>query len=151
MRRRSWVLAAAILGSTLAFIDNSVVNVALPAIEGSLHTSLAAMQWVVNAYTLCMSALLLLGGAAADQFGRRLMFIVGVGIFAAASIGCGLASNVQMLVVMRAAQGIGAALLIPCALALIGAAFDEQSRGAAIGMWAGASAIAAGAAPLLGG
>jgi EmrB/QacA subfamily drug resistance transporter len=151
VRRRSWVLAAAILGSTLAFIDNSVVNVALPAIEGSLHTSLAAMQWVVNAYTLCMSALLLLGGAAADQFGRRLMFIVGVGIFAAASIGCGLASNVQMLVVMRAAQGIGAALLIPCALALIGAAFDEQSRGAAVGMWAGASAIAAGAAPLLGG
>jgi EmrB/QacA subfamily drug resistance transporter len=145
------VLAAAVLGSTLAFIDKSVVNVALPAIEGNLRTSLVAMQWVVNAYTLCMSALLLLGGAAADQFGRRLMFIVGVGVFAAASIGCGVASNVQMLVAMRAAQGIGAALLIPCALALIGAAFDEQARGAAIGIWAGASAIAAGVAPLLGG
>ena len=98
-----------------------------------------------------MSALLLLGGAAADQFGRRLMFIAGVSVFAAASIGCGLASNVQVLIAMRAAQGTGAALLIPCALALIGAAFDEQARGAAIGIWAGAAAIAAGAAPLLGG
>lgn len=151
IRRRSWVLAAAVLGSTLAFVDRSVVNVALPAIEGNLRASLAAMQWVVNAYTLCMSALLLLGGAAADQFGRRLMFIVGVGVFGAASIGCGLASNVQMLVAMRVAQGVGAALLIPCSLALIGAAFDEQGRGAAIGIWAGASAIAAGVAPLLGG
>jgi EmrB/QacA subfamily drug resistance transporter len=148
---RSWVLAAAVLGSTLAFIDKSVVNVALPAIEGNLRTSLTAMQWVINAYTLCMSALLLLGGAAADQFGRRLMFIVGVSIFAAASVGCGLASNVQILIAMRAAQGIGAALLVPCSLALIGAAFDEQSRGAAIGIWAGASAIAAGVAPILGG
>src|SRR6185437_15152814 len=116
-----------------------------------LRTSLVAMQWVVNAYTLCMAALLLLGGAAADQFGRRLMFIIGVSVFAAASIGCGLASNVEMLIAMRAAQGTGAALLIPCALALIGAAFDEQARGAAIGIWAGASAIAAGVAPLLGG
>lgn len=151
IRRRSWVLAAAVLGSTLAFVDRSVVNVALPAIEGNLRASLAAMQWVVNAYTLCMSALLLLGGAAADQFGRRLMFIVGVGVFGAASIGCGLASNVQVLVAMRVAQGVGAALLIPCSLALIGAAFDEQGRGAAIGIWAGASAIAAGVAPLLGG
>lgn len=151
IRQRSWVLAAAVLGSTLAFVDKSVVNVALPAMEGSLHTSLVAMQWVVNAYTLCMSALLLLGGAAADQFGRRLMFIVGVSVFAAASIGCGLASDAEMLIAMRAAQGVGAALLIPCALALIGAAFDEQARGAAIGIWAGASAIAAGVAPLLGG
>lgn len=151
VRQRSWVLAAAVLGSTLAFVDRSVVNVALPAMEGNLHTSLVAMQWVVNAYTLCMSALLLLGGAAADQFGRRVMFVVGVSVFAVASMGCGLAPNVQVLIAMRAAQGVGAALLIPCALALIGAAFDERSRGAAIGIWAGASAIAAGVAPLLGG
>lgn len=151
VRQRSWVLAAAVLGSTLAFVDKSVVNVALPAMEGNLRTSLVAMQWVVNAYTLCLSALLLLGGAAADQFGRRLMFIVGVSVFAAASIGCGLTPNAEVLIAMRAAQGVGAALLIPCALALIGAAFDEQSRGAAIGIWAGASAIAAGVAPLLGG
>ena len=139
------------LGSTLAFIDESVVNVALPGIESNLRTSLAAMQWVVNAYTLCMSALLLFGGAAADQFGRRLMFIVGVCIFAAASLGCGFAPNAEILVVTRAVQGVGAALLVPCSLALIGAAFDEQDRGAAIGIWAGASAVAAGLAPLLGG
>jgi EmrB/QacA subfamily drug resistance transporter len=144
-------LAVAVLGSTLAFVDESVVNVALPAIESSLRTSLEAMQWVVNAYTLCMSALLLFGGAAADQFGRRLVFVIGVSVFAAASIGCGLAPNVQMLMALRAVQGTGAALLIPCALALIGAAFDEHDRGGAIGIWAGASAIAAGAAPLLGG
>lgn len=151
VRRRSWVLAAAVLGSTLAFVDKSVVNVALPAIEGSLRTSLIAMQWVVNGYTLCMSALLLLGGAAADQFGRRLMFIVGVSVFAVASIGCGIAPNVEILIVARAVQGIGAALLIPCSLALIGAAFAAEDRGVAIGIWAGASAIAAGVAPLLGG
>lgn len=151
VRQRSWVLAAAVLGSTLAFVDQSVVNVALPAIEGNLRTSLVAMQWVVNGYTLCMSALLLLGGAAADQFGRRRMFVVGVSIFAAASIGCGSAPNVETLIVARAVQGTGAALLIPCSLALIGAAFDEGDRGVAIGIWAGASAIAAGVAPLLGG
>jgi EmrB/QacA subfamily drug resistance transporter len=145
------VLAAAVLGSTLAFIDESVVNVALPRIETDLHTTLAAMQWVINAYTLCMSALLLLGGAAADQFGRRLIFVVGVTLFAAASLGCGLASDAGTLIATRALQGAGAALLVPCSLALIGAAFDEQERGAAIGIWSGASAISAGAAPLLGG
>ena len=150
-RRRSWVLAAAVLGSTLAFVDESVVNVALPGIESSLRTSLVAMQWVVNAYTLCMSALLLLGGAAADQFGRRRMFIVGVSLFAVASLGCGFAANAQVLIATRAVQGAGAALLVPCSLALIGAAFTEQDRGAAIGIWAAASAIAAGLAPLLGG
>ena len=151
IRRRTWVLTAAVLGSTLAFVDKSVVNVALPAMEGNLRTSLVAMQWVVNAYTLCMSALLLLGGAAADQFGRRLIFIIGVSVFAAASVACGLAPSVQFLIAARAIQGIGAALLIPCSLALIGAAYEERDRGAAIGIWAGASAVAAGVAPLLGG
>jgi EmrB/QacA subfamily drug resistance transporter len=149
--RKSWVLAAAVLGSTLAFVDESVVNVALPKIESDLHTTLAAMQWVINAYTLCMSALLLIGGATADQFGRRRIFLIGVSIFAVASIACGAASDVQVLIGARAVQGAGAALLVPCSLALIGAAFDEQERGAAIGVWSGASAIAAGAAPLLGG
>jgi len=149
--RKSWVLAAAVLGSTMAFIDESVVNVALPRIEGDLETTLSAMQWVINAYTLCMSALLLVGGAAADQFGRRRIFLSGVTVFALASVGCGLAMNVAVLVGARAAQGIGAALLVPCSLALIGASFDEKERGAAIGVWSGASAIAAGAAPLLGG
>ena len=149
--RRRWVLTAAVLGSTLAFVDESVVNVALPRIEADLNTTLAAMQWVINAYTLCMSALLLVGGATADQFGRRRLFVVGVSVFAAASLLCGLAPNVAVLIGARAAQGVGAALLIPCSLALIGAAFDKQERGAAIGVWSGASAIAAGAAPLLGG
>jgi EmrB/QacA subfamily drug resistance transporter len=149
--RKSWVLVAAVLGSTLAFVDESVVNVALPKIESDLHTTLAAMQWVVNAYTLCMSALLLVGGAAADQFGRRRTYLLGVSLFALASIGCALAPSVPVLIGARVTQGVGAALLIPCALALIGAAFDERERGAAIGIWSGAAAIAGGVAPLLGG
>jgi EmrB/QacA subfamily drug resistance transporter len=148
---KRWVLTAAVLGSTLAFVDESVVNVALPTIESELHTTLAAMQWVINAYTLCMSALLLIGGAAADQFGRRRMFLIGVSLFAAASLASGLAPDVGVLIGARTVQGVGAALLVPCSLALIGAAFDEKERGAAIGIWSGASAIAAGAAPLLGG
>ena len=151
LAQQRWVLVAAVLGSTLAFVDESVVNVALPTIESELHTTLAAMQWVVNAYTLCMSALLLIGGATADQFGRRRVFLIGVTVFTAASIGCGLAADVQLLIAARALEGVGAALLVPCALALIGAAYDEKERGAAIGIWSGASAIAAGAAPLLGG
>jgi EmrB/QacA subfamily drug resistance transporter len=109
------------------------------------------MTWVINAYTLCMSALLLIGGAAADQVGRRRIFIVGISIFAIASIGCGLAPTVEVLILARAIQGVGAALLIPCSLAIIGAAFAEKERGAAIGIWSGASAIAAGGGPLLGG
>src|SRR6516165_12086260 len=149
--RRPWVLVAAVLGSTMAFVDESVVNVALPRMESDLHTTLAAMQWVVNAYTLCMSALLLVGGAAGDQFGRRRVFVIGVLVFAAASLVCGLAPNVQALIGARAVQGVGAALLVPCSLALIGASYDEKERGAAIGIWSGASAIAAGVAPLLGG
>jgi EmrB/QacA subfamily drug resistance transporter len=148
---RGWVLAAAVTGSTLASVDESVVNVALPRIEGDLHATLAAMQWVINAYTLSMSALLLVGGAAADRFGRRLMFVAGVSGFAAASVVCGFAPGISVLIGARAIQGVGAAILIPCSLALIGAAYDEKERGAAIGIWAGASAISAGAAPLLGG
>jgi EmrB/QacA subfamily drug resistance transporter len=151
MRPKSWVLTAAVLGSTLAFVDRSVVNVALPRIESELSASLAAMQWVINAYTLSMTALLLLGGAAADQFGRRRVFVIGVATFTAASLLCGCAPNAAVLIVARTLQGVGAALLVPCSLALIGAAYGEHERGAAIGIWSGASALAAGAAPLLGG
>jgi EmrB/QacA subfamily drug resistance transporter len=150
-REKAWVLAAAVLGSTMAFVDESVVNVALPRIETDLGTTLPAMQWVINAYTLCMSALLLIGGAAADQIGRRAIFMTGVGIFTIASVICGVAPRIEVLIAARAVQGVGAALLIPCSLALIGAAFDEKERGAAIGIWSGASAIAAGVGPLLGG
>src|SRR5579862_9822412 len=151
MPRKTWVLVAAVLGSTMAFVDESVVNVALPRIENDLHASLAAMQWVVNAYTLFMSALLLTGGATADRFGRRLIFLIGTAVFAVASIGCGLAPTIHVLLIARALQGAGAALLVPCSLALIAAAYDDKERGAAIGVWSGASAIAAGAAPLIGG
>ena len=150
-RDKSWVLAAAVLGSTMAFVDESVVNVALPTIEADLGTTLAAMQWVINAYTLCMSALLLIGGAAADRFGRRVVFLIGIVSFTLASIACGCAPDIGSLIAARAIQGVAAALLIPCSLAIIGAAFDEQERGAAIGIWSGASALAAGAGPLLGG
>jgi EmrB/QacA subfamily drug resistance transporter len=149
--RQNWVLAACVLGSSMAFIDSSVVNVALPKMESELETTLAYMTWVINAYTLCMSALLLIGGAAADQIGRRRIFITGITIFSIASIGCGFAPNVEVLILARAIQGVGAALLIPCSLAIIGAAFSEKDRGAAIGVWSGASAIAAGSSPLMGG
>ena len=135
----------------MAFVDESVVNVALPRMQTDLGTTLAAMQWVVNAYILCMSALLLIGGSAGDQFGRRRMFLIGVVIFGVASLGCGLAPNAGVLILSRAIQGVGAALLIPCSLAIIGAAFDEKERGAAIGVWSGASALAAGLGPILGG
>src|ERR1700760_1879116 len=149
--RQGWVLAACVLGSSMAFIDSSVVNVALPKMESELETTLAYMTWVINAYTLCMSALLLIGGAAADQIGRRRIFMTGITIFSIASIGCGFAPNVEVLILARAVQGVGAALLIPCSLAIIGAAFGEKERGAAIGIWSGASAIAAGSSPLMGG
>jgi EmrB/QacA subfamily drug resistance transporter len=148
---KTWVLVATILASTIAYIDESVVNIALPDIERELAASVIVIQWLVNAYTLCLSAFLLIGGAAADRFGRRRIFIAGVGIFAAASLWCGLSPNVAQLILARAVQGFGAALLIPCSLALIGASFDEEERGKAIGTWAGFSAVAAAIGPLLGG
>ncbi len=146
-----WVLVAAVLASGIANIDEAIVNVALPAIESDLATSAVVVQWLVNAYTLCLSAFLLVGGAAGDQFGRRRLFIVGLVIFALASLWCGTAPSLTQLISARAVQGAGAALLVPCSLALIGATFDEAERGKAIGTWAGASAVATAIAPLLGG
>jgi EmrB/QacA subfamily drug resistance transporter len=148
---KRWVLLASILASSIANIDGSIVNIALPAIETDLQTSAVVVQWLVNAYTLCLSAFLLVGGAAGDKFGRRRLFLIGIGIFAAASLWCGLAPDLAQLIAARAVQGAGAALLVPCALALIGATFDEGERGKAIGTWAGASAMATAIAPLLGG
>src|ERR1700726_3683542 len=112
-RVKSWVLAAAILGSAMAFVDATAVNVALPAMESSLSTSLASMQWVVNAYTLFLSACLLIGGAAGDRFGRLPVFFVGLAIFTAASVWCGLAPDVIHLILARAVQGIGGGLSVP--------------------------------------
>jgi EmrB/QacA subfamily drug resistance transporter len=150
-QQQPWVLAATVLGSTIAYIDESVVNVALPAIETNLGTALAAMQWVVNAYTLCMAAFLLTGGTAGDRFGRRAVFLTGVALFAIASVGCGFAPDIVSLIAARGVQGVGAALLIPSSLAIIGDAFDERERGKAIGIWSGFAAIATGIGPLLGG
>jgi EmrB/QacA subfamily drug resistance transporter len=150
-RGKAWILVATILGSALAYINGSVVNVALPAIEADLQAPVAVIQWLINAYTLCVAALILIGGAAGDHFGRRRIFVIGVTIFAAASIWCGVSPSVTQLILARAVQGIGAALLIPCSLAIIGASFAEHERGRAIGTWAGASAIAVAFGPLLGG
>jgi EmrB/QacA subfamily drug resistance transporter len=148
---KPWVLAGTILASSIAYIDQSVVNVALPAIETDLATSVAVVQWLVNAYTLCLAAFVLTGGSAGDLFGRRRVFVVGIATFAAASIWCGLSPTIAQLILARAIQGVGAALLIPCGLAIIGATFDDAERGKAIGTWAGFSAIAAAVGPLLGG
>jgi len=117
-RQQPWVLTAAVLASTMAFVDESVVNIALPAMEKDLAASLATMQWVVNAYTLGLAALLLTGGAAGDQFGRRKIFTLGLAIFAVTSLGCGLAPDSLMLIACRGAQGLGAAFLIPSSLVL---------------------------------
>jgi EmrB/QacA subfamily drug resistance transporter len=148
---KPWVLLATILASSIANIDESMVNVSLPAIETNLQTSAVVVQWLVNAYTLCLSAFLLMGGATGDQFGRRRLFIIGINIFAIASLWCGLAPSLAQLISARAVQGAGAALLLPCSLALIGATFDENERGKAIGTWAASSAVATAIAPLLGG
>ena len=147
----SWVLAAAIIGSSLAFIDGTVVSVALPAMARELHASLVDMQWVVEAYTLFLSALLLVGGSLGDRFGRKRVFAIGVALFAAASLACALAPSLALLLTARAAQGVGGALLVPGSLALISASFDRQHRGRAIGTWSGASGMTTALGPVVGG
>ncbi len=146
-----WVLAATILGSSMAFIDGTAVNVALPALQTHLGATVAEVQWVVEAYTLFLSALLLVGGALGDRFGRRRVFLLGVIGFALASVGCGLAATPGLLIAARAVQGVAAALLVPGSLALISSSFDKGRRGRAIGTWSGFSSITAAVGPLLGG
>jgi len=146
-----WVLAATILGSSMAFIDSTVVNVALPALQTSLHTTVVGVQWVVESYGLFLGALILVGGSLGDLFGRRSMFLVGVGIFATASVACGFASNIQQLVIARSVQGIGAAFLVPASLSIISASFGAKTRGQAIGTWSGFTAITTAVGPVLGG
>src|ERR1700676_5088178 len=147
----AWVLTATILGSSMAFIDGTVVNVALPALQSSLRATVVDVQWVVESYGLFLSALLLIGGAMGDSVGRRSIFLLGTGVFAAASVGCGASSNISQLIVARCVQGIGAAFLVPSSLAIISASFDEKSRGQAIGTWSGFTAITAALGPVLGG
>ena len=146
-----WILAATILGSSMAFIDSTVVNVALPALQASLNATVVGVQWVVESYGLFLGALILIGGSLGDLFGRRRMFLIGVGIFGAASVACGLASNIQQLVIARSVQGIGAAFLVPGSLSIISASFDEKTRGQAIGTWSGFTAITSALGPVLGG
>jgi EmrB/QacA subfamily drug resistance transporter len=151
-QRHQWLtLVATIIGSSMAFLDSSVVNIALPAIQQALHADAAATQWIVTAYLLLLSAFVLIGGSAADLYGRRATFVVGVAVFTTASIACAFSPNITVLVISRAAQGLGAALLTPASLAMLGAAFDEHERNHAIGIWAGAGALMMAAGPLLGG
>ncbi len=150
-RHPNLTLAACILASSLAFIDGSVVNVALPAIGADLKATPAELQWTINAYLLPLSALLLIGGAAGDHYGRRRLLVLGISIFAAASIACALAVDLTLLLAARALQGIGAAILLPNSLATLGHAFSGEARGKAIGTWAGVGAIAGAVGPPLGG
>ena len=150
-RAQPWILAATILASGMAFVDSTVVNIALPAIQASLHATIVGVQWVVESYGLFLGALILVGGSLGDLLGRRRMFLVGVWVFAAASIACGLSSNIQQLVIARSIQGVGAAFLVPGSLSIISASFDKQTRGRAIGTWSGFTAITTAAGPVLGG
>ncbi len=145
------MLPATILGSSMGFIDGSVVNVALPAIRAGLGAQLATMQWVVNGYLLALASLTLLGGSAGDRFGRRRVFVIGLLGFTSASVACGLAPSAFWLIVARAVQGIGAALLTPASLAIVGAAYGGAARGPAIGTWAAAGALTTALGPPLGG
>ena len=149
--RGRWILAATILASSMAFIDGTVVNVALPALQTNLNATAADVQWVIESYALLLSALLLVGGSLGDHYGRRRVFLLGVVIFAVASGLCGFAGNVRQLIAARALQGFGAALLVPGSLAIISNSFSEQERGRAIGVWSGFSAITTGIGPVLGG
>lgn len=146
-----WVLAATILGSSMAFIDGTVVNVALPVLQSDLGATAAGVQWVVQAYALFLAALILVGGSMGDHFGRRRIFTSGILLFAVASLGCGLAQSINQLIVARIIQGIGGALLVPSSLALISATFSQEQRGQAIGTWSGFTAITTAIGPVLGG
>lgn len=150
-RHPRWVLATCILASSLAFLDGSVVNVALPALGRDLQAGAADLQWTVNAYMLPLSALLILGGALGDRFGRRRMLVWGTAVFAVASVACAVAPGLAVLLAARALQGIGAAMLMPNSLAILGNAFSGEERGRAIGVWAAAGAIASAVGPPLGG
>src|SRR5713226_4567796 len=150
-RGGTWILAATILGSSMVFIDGTVVNVALPVLQSSFQATATQVQWVVEAYALFLAALLLLGGSLGDLFGRKRIFMAGVILFTASSALCGFAPNITFLALARAVQGIGGALLTPSSLAIISASFDSKERGKAIGTWSGFTAMTAAIGPVLGG
>ena len=149
--RGHWVVATTVLGSGMVALDATVVGIALPAIGRDFHTGVTSVQWVVDAYTLTLAGLLLLGGTLGDSYGRRKMFAIGVVWFAAASLLCGLAPSVEVLIAARALQGVGGALLTPGSLAILQASFAQEDRAAAIGAWAGLGGLATAIGPFLGG
>src|SRR5471032_74526 len=149
--RKRWTLVATILASSMTFIDGTVVNVALPALQADFHASISDVQWVIEAYALFLGALILVGGSLGDQFGRKRVFLLGVVFFTMASIACGVATSPPILIAGRALQGIGAAFLVPGSLAIISATFDDAERGRAIGTWSGFSAITTAIGPVSGG
>src|SRR5437016_921001 len=149
--RKWWTLAAVSFGLFMIMLDNTVVNVALPSIERSLHISIAQLEWIVTAYALVFAALMITGGKLADLYGRRRIFVVGLAIFTLSSLACGFAPSSGFLIGARAFQGIGAALMNPATLSIITATFPPKQRGQAIGIWAGVSAMALAIGPLLGG
>lgn len=146
-----WLIAAAVLGSGVAFLDSTVVNVALPTISRDLDTGLAGQQWVVDGYMLTLSALLLAGGAAGDRYGRRRIFVGGLAVFAVASVACGVAPTIELLIAARLLQGVAAAALVPGSLALVNAGIVESDRGRAVGLWAGMSGATSALGPFVGG
>ena len=148
-RTGRWVLAATVLGSGIAALDATVVGIALPAIGRDFHVGEASLQWVVDAYTLSLAALLLLGGTLGDRYGRRKVFVIGTVWFALASLLCGLAPNATSLILARALQGVGAALLTPGSLAILQASFTEQDRSRAIGAWSGLGGLATAVGPFV--
>jgi EmrB/QacA subfamily drug resistance transporter len=151
MKNGGWILAATIFGSSLAFIDGTVVNVALPALQTAMHATVSDVQWVVESYALLLASLLLVGGSLGDLYGRRKTFLCGVILFAAASACCGISPSIDWLIFARGVQGVGAALLVPGSLALISASFPSGERGRAIGTWSAFTAITAAIGPVLGG
>jgi len=146
-----WVLATTILGSGMAFLDGSIVSLALPAVDDDLTAGVAGLQWVVNGYTLALAGLILIGGSLGDRLGRRTVYVTGVVVFAAASIACAAAPTIEVLIAARIVQGVGGALLTPGSLALLSAAFEGDDRGRAIGLWSGMSGITMAIGPLVGG
>jgi len=150
-REGRWVIAATALGSGVAFLDGTVVNVALPAIADDFHSSLSGLQWTVDAYLVMLSALLLLGGSLGDHYGRRNMYVAGLGGFTLASLLCAVAPSTGFLVAARAIQGVGAALLVPGSLSIIAATFSKEDRGQAIGAWSGLAGVSSALGPFLGG
>src|SRR5258705_1311697 len=149
--RKWWTLAAVSFGLFMIMLDNTVVNVALPSIQQSLHLKISELEWIVTGYALTFGALMLTGGKLADLFGRRLIFVIGLAIFTGSSLACGLAGGASVLIGARVVQGIGAALMNPATLSIITVTFPPRERGTAIGIWAGISALALAIGPLVGG